>query len=180
MIMPSTLNWLNNHPQKFFLFEVLMTKTVYKDRMAQSLNCLGMAWLLFLLAHNYNIFNRNAILWCSLFHFCCFSIQNFEIHIMKRPTAKPRFTSTFCTGETPTTPAKRACTLVLTLIIINHSSGQTTTNQKTRKSTVPTYNIAYEQKGLSSFSNIHFFNKLLYFYQADELWIPFQLIGKYR
>jgi Cd2+/Zn2+-exporting ATPase len=30
-------------------------------------------------------------------------------------------------------------------------------------------NIAYEQKGLSSFSNIHFFNKLLYFYQADEL-----------
>ena len=41
-------------------------------------------------------------------------------------------------------------------------------------------NIAYEQKGLSSFSNIHFFNKLLYFYQADELWIPFQLIGKYR
>ena len=41
-------------------------------------------------------------------------------------------------------------------------------------------NIAYEQKGLSSFSNYHFFNKLLYFYQADELWIPFQLIGKYR
>ncbi len=30
-------------------------------------------------------------------------------------------------------------------------------------------NIAYEQKGLSSFSNVHFFNNLLYFYQADEL-----------
>ena len=52
--------------------------------------------------------------------------------------------------------------------------------QKILLLTPSSLNIAYEQKGLSSFSNIHFFNKLLYFYQADELWIPFQLIGKYR
>lgn len=41
---------------------------------------------------------------------------------------------------------------------------QTNTKKESR-----TANIAYEQKGLSSFSNYHFFNKLLYFYQADEL-----------
>jgi hypothetical protein len=56
---------------------------------------------------------------------------------------------------------------------------QTMDRQATTERT-PAPNIAYEQKGLSSFSNIHFFNNLLYFYQAYELLIPFQLIGKYR
>ena len=65
----------------------------------------------------------------------------------------------------------------------HQANAQRHTNMNRRSTTekeARTANIAYEQKGLSSFSNIHFFNKLLYFYQADELWIPFQLIGKNR
>lgn len=46
---------------------------------------------------------------------------------------------------------------------------QKTPHPKNKTRDMAATNIAYEQKGLSSFSNIHFLNKLLYFYQADEL-----------
>lgn len=48
----------------------------------------------------------------------------------KRPTPRLPFTSTFCRGETPTTPAKRACTKCVKFININHSSTKDTTPEK--------------------------------------------------
>jgi hypothetical protein len=50
--------------------------------------------------------------------------QIHQIDRQKRPTSRHTFTSTFCRGETPTTPAKRACTSVNNFININHSSRQ--------------------------------------------------------
>lgn len=62
-----------------------------------------------------------------------YAIQLTTTMTRQRPTFYLRFTSTLGRGETPTTPAQRACTLVLNFNIINHSSRQTTARHIERR-----------------------------------------------
>ena len=86
--------------------------------------------------------------------------SSWETKIMKKPTFYLPSTSTLGRGETPITPAQRACTLVLNFSSINLSSRQKTawTETKRLKYLLPT--VVLRQCGFSTRLSICTFYEL--------------------